>query len=287
MSQEVDVEAVAVAYFRSLLGAICRAIPANCNGDFNADSMSREIQQFMKQLYGLVILQTEQGPDIETEFNCYTADCPLPLIQEIISGQRLVDPDDSIILLSPETLAEIDPVQYEVMSQVQEESQLKDVLAAANIALSGVASSRKARKHRSTVGGDALEDSLKEITVNQAPVDFLPLADASSLLTDLCKDRVIFGQADAMNIDVPVTTRPEIIKPTEDDSLAKKMEEYEVLLTWMKVLSQPDEAILKKISVYEEYEERMRKLGTKLKHSLSPEDLIKTLASIQPAPAPQ
>jgi hypothetical protein len=151
-----------------------------------------------------------------------------------------------------------------------------------------VASSRKARKHRSTAGGDALEDSLKEITVNQAPVDFLPLADAASLLTDLCKDRVIFGQPEGMNIDdATISAPPEAVKSDDDPSLAKKMEEYEVLLTWMKVLSQPDEAILKKIAVYEEYEERMRKLGTKLKHSLSPEDLIKTLASIQPATAPQ
>lgn len=271
-----------MAYFGSLLAALSRAIPANCPGDFDSAAMSRELQQLMKQMYGLIVVQTEQGADMETEFNCYTADCPLPLIQEIVSGHGIVDPDDSLLLLSAETLAEIDPVQYEVISQVQEESQLKDVLAAANIALSGVASSRKARKHRSTVVGDALEDSLKEITVHQAPVDFLPLADAASLLTELCKDQALFGRSAHMEADIPLPAQ-EDTHPV-DFSLSRKMEEYEVLLTWMKVLSQPDESILKKISVFEEYEERMKKLGAKLKHSLSPEDLIKTLASIQPTP---
>lgn len=53
------------------------------------------------------------------------------------------------------------------------------------------------------------------------------------------------------------------------------------LLVLLRALSLPDDAILRKINGVEEYEERMRKLGAKLKYTLSPEDLLRTLASIQ------
>ena len=47
------------------------------------------------------------------------------------------------------------------------------------------------------------------------------------------------------------------------------------------MLCQSDDTVLRKMTAIEDYEERLKKLGAKLKSSLSPEDLLRTLASIQ------
>ena len=60
--------------------------------------------------------------------------------------------------------------------------------------------------------------------------------------------------------------------------------ELELLTLVYKVMAQPDELLMKKLDALEDYEERMRKLGAKLKHSLSPEDLLRTLVTLKPAP---
>lgn len=66
----------------------------------------------------------------------------------------------------------------------------------------------------------------------------------------------------------------------------RRCNEYELLTTVYKVINQPDEVILKKLADLEDYEERMRKLGTRLKNALTPEDLLKTLASIKTPVSP-
>lgn len=68
------------------------------------------------------------------------------------------------------------------------------------------------------------------------------------------------------------------------EDYSQSCREYELLSLIYKVISQPDESILRKLSALEDYEDRLRKLGAKLRSSLSPEDLLRTLASIQGGP---
>lgn len=295
--QDIDAEECAIAYFRSLLIALCRVIPANCSSLYDPMALAKEIHQLVHQMHGLVVFHAEQGSELESEFVCFSPDIPLTLIQELVSGHSIFDPEENILLLASDKIVELDPVQYEVLGQVQEEGQLKDVLAAANIEFGGAASSRKARKHRSTVSGEAGDEVQKEIKVKKVPFDLLHQLDVVELIDSYCKTSC--NGLVGMGIDTITTeqTRSEDTEAESAKSYAEKMAEYEVLLTWFKVLSQPDDVILKKISSFEDYEDRMKKLGAKLKRtklyytnlahfldSLSPEDLIKTLASIQPTP---
>lgn len=270
-SQEIDQETCAIEYFRSLLASLCRVIPANCDSSCSMEELAKNIQRLINQMHGIFVLQTEEDQEILTRYSCWSVEIPLLLVQEYISGQRIVDPEDSLLLLSPETLSEIDPVQLEILSLVQEESQLKDVLAAANIAYGGVASSRKARKHRSSVAGDAVEEALKEIKVSHATFNVLQTPNVVELVEEFCKDSAIFGTLSnnlmALETD---SANSELTSPPQqktDESMQQKLKEYEVLLTWLKVLGQPDDIVLKKIASFEDYEERMKKLGAKLKRN--------------------
>lgn len=278
VSTDADADECALAYFESLIRSLCRVIPANCP-EADASQMAKEIHRLVQHMYGLVVVQREYTEELETEISCFSVDCHLALIQEHLSGQNLIDSEDSIIVLSQETVAELDPVQYEVLGAVQEESQLKDALAAANISYSGVGSMRKARKHRHT-SADA-EEATKELSVFSSPLELLSPPDAASLIEGLCKD---YPAAEPPGAAQPPVAQPRAAPPANVDAAAKSTE-YSTLLAWLKVLNQPDEVILKKISAFEDYDDRMKKLGAKLKHSMSPEDLIKTLASIQPMPS--
>lgn len=60
----------------------------------------------------------------------------------------------------------------------------------------------------------------------------------------------------------------------------EQCQEYEMLLLYYRVLSQADDIIVKKLLAIEEYDDRMKKLGARIKQNLSPEDFIRTLASI-------
>lgn len=95
------------------------------------------------------------------------------------------------------------------------------------------------------------------IAMKEAKVDLL----LSNLETIIGEERV--GRSDVL------------------EGYLRQCSEYELLTTIYKIISQPDEVVLKKIADLENYEERMRKLGTRLKNALTPEDLLKTLASIK------
>ncbi len=264
-------------YFRSILDALCRVVPANCDPTCDLTQLAKEIQAILQLIYGIIVIHREGSGELESEYTCLQVDCPIPLIQDILSGQPLIDPDDSILLLSHEVLAEMDPVQYDVLASVQEESQLKNVLAAANIEFGGVGPTRKARRHRTAQ--EPVDEGSKEITVSRVPFQVIKYPDPFSIMTEHIKQFTINSASTTITDELSVGIQP----PHTVPSLDEKKYEYGVLLTWLKALSQPDETILKKIASMEDYEERMKKLGTKLKQSLSPEDLIKTLASIQPS----
>lgn len=270
-----------MAYFRSLIAGLCRVFPSNV-GAFDVPALCKEIHQYVSQLHGLIVFHNEEGAELETEILCFAVDCPLALIEEMVSGQRLVNPEEPLILLSEEILAGLAPVQLDVLAQVQEESQLKDVLAAANIEFGGgVASSRKARKHRSAIVGEVVDEAQKEIRVHKVECQLVKAPNPFDLISEHCKEATIFeSPLTGMPHAEPVATCA-AVEP-DATTFGSKMAEYEVLLTWMKILGQPEEVLLKKLASFEEYDERMKKLGAKLKESLSPEDLIKTLASIQP-----
>lgn len=70
----------------------------------------------------------------------------------------------------------------------------------------------------------------------------------------------------------------EAIQPAID-VMEEECGEYELLLLVYKVLAQSDEMIMKKVNGIEEYEERMKKLGDRIKEALSPEDLLKSLTA--------
>lgn len=294
VSREVDVEACATAYFQSFINSFARVICANAPTD-DIDGLSKEIQRLVNQLTGLLVMHKTSGIELESQYFAYQVECPLLLIQELVSGQNLVDPEENILLLAEGVIAEMDPVQYEVLAMVQEESQLKVVLAAANIAYNGatggVPGPRKVRKHRSTTAVDASTDSGKELVLNPVAVEIIPTPDPASLLDRCCKAVTIYGDQSIISsssMDGEALTSQTPSKECDSTLIPEqKLKEYEMLLSWLKLLSQPDEIILKKIASFEDYEERMKKLGAKLKHSLSPEDLIRTLASIQSTESPE
>lgn len=275
-------ESSVVAFFGSLVHSICRVVVSNTSSE-QMELLVKEIHQLVNQLYGVVILEDAKSKNLSTKYLAFSAEIPLALIHEIVAGQSLVDPEESLLLLSPEVLNEMDPVQYHVLSIVQEESQLKDTLAAANIefggAITGGVSLRKARKHRAAVVHTEDEQD-KEIRVKRVPFEVFQQPSAFDLLDDLCKEQLLGEQP--MLIDGFVPSTPPT-PSTEPCISVKQLEEYDTLVAWMKILGQPEDLVLKKITAFEDYDERMKKLGAKLKHSLSPEDLIKTLASIQPS----
>lgn len=279
-------EACATAYFQSFIHALVRVLCANCETEDIA-GLPKEIQRLVSQLTGLVVVHKSSGLELETHYFGYQVECPLLLIQELVSGQNLVDPEENILLLAEDVIAEMDPIQYEVLALVQEESQLKDVLAAANIAYNGpaggVPGARKVRKQRSTTAVDSAADAAKELVLIPVVVEILPSPDPASLLDRCCKAITAYGDQSNDNMDVDSDLSFEVPSRECEPMIPEhKLKEYEMLLSWLKLLSQPDEVILKKIASFEDYEERMKKLGAKLKHTLSPEDLIRTLASIQP-----
>lgn len=215
-------------------------------------------------MYGIIVQELESDGSIKTNFNCYQADVPLQLIEEILSGRTMVDPDESILLLSDEVLAELDPIQYEILAAVQEDSALKDALAAANVeyggTLAGSASTRKVRKHRSTVQNDPNAEHKRSIEVTPCTISIQKGPDVIDLIDDHLLSKKVIGVAESIQALEPV-------EATLSTSCHGKLEEYATLLTWLKVLGQPDDVILKKIASFEDYEERMKKLGAKLKRT--------------------
>lgn len=261
--QDIDAEESAIAYFRSFLSALCRVIPAGCTDVYDPLVLAKEIHQLIHQMHGLVVFHAEQGSELESEYVCFAPEIPLTLIQELVSGQSIFDPEENILLVPSDKIGELDPVQYEVLGQVQEEGQLKDVLAAANIEFGAAASSRKARKHRRTASGEAIDEAYKAYKVKKVTFDLLLNLDPAELIDSFCKTSCL--GTTGTDIDAPQEEPANI--PYETQSYAEKMAEYDVLLTWFKILSQPDDVILKKISSFEDYEDRMKKLGAKLKRT--------------------
>lgn len=317
LDRECALAKLASIYFDAFVRSIVRVFVANVNAEVFENvngqmvNLVGELVDFLAPLAGLVVIR-ELAPDhLTREFCAYQCEVTPERILSIINDHQVSEIDlladsDSRSLPNADDL---DPLSLLALSELLDRLRAQELESPDGFVglMDDGKSMRKTRRRRLSISSDVglLSPELKsdskkspkllpiipcpvEIHINSTSnVSGLLHKPQSSHVASLDLSPIISQKQSQIRqihqyqnylLFLIKAIRLTLLKIEE---YSQSCREYELLSLIYKVISQPDDAILRKLAALEDYEDRLRKLGTKLRSSLSPEDLLRTLASIQ------
>lgn len=322
LDKECHLAKLASLYFDCFARALIRCILANLGetleGEASLTELIEEIRDLLAPMVGLVIVREVSGEYSIREYCAYQAEFTTERILAIVSEQSIGELDlfsgvNARAISHHEDLDTLGMAGLDLLLDVlrNEELESSDMAAApvadstAEDALGALAAAqqkalRKTRRRRASISSDvgllSPEQPSREFALLAGgrrprllpitPIDVEIIPEDGCLFLGAVDDRRL--DPAGLDLATAIASKEARLREIHRHNLSlledysTRCRELELLVLVYKVLSQPDEAIAKKMSALEDHEERLKKLGAKLKTSLSPEDLLRTLASIQP-----
>lgn len=319
LDKECHLAKLASLYFDCFARALIRCLLANLRDDASEGESSlteliEEIRDLLAPMVGLVIVREVSGEYSIREYCTYQAEFTTERILAIVNEHSIGELDlfsgvNARAIAHHEDLDVLGMAGLDLLLDVlrNEELESPDMAAdhSAEDALGALAAAqqkalRKTRRRRASISSDvgllSPEQPSREFALLAGgrrprllpitPIDVEILPEDGGLFLDAVEGRRL--DPAGLDLATAVASKETRLREIHRHNLSlledysTRCRELELLVLVYKVLSQPDEAIVKKMSALEDHEERLKKLGAKLKTLLSPEDLLRTLASMQP-----
>lgn len=318
LDKECHLAKLASIYFDCFARNVIRCVLANL-GDSQDDAslteLIEEIKDLLNPMVGLVVVRDLNGEHSIREYCAYQAEFTSEKVLSIVNEQSIGELDlfsgaDAKAIPHHEDLDALGMAGLDGLLDALRNEELESP----NMLVSGIAIAddmnapslghskmRKTRRRRTSISSDvgllspeqpSRECSLlaagkrsRLLPITPIDVEILP-GDISKFQSDI-EERMLVSNPAGLDLAASIASKEARIEEIHQQALSHledyslRCKEFELLSLVYKILSQPDDAIIKKMLSIEEHEERLKKLGAKLKTSLSPEDLLRTLASIQ------
>ncbi|PJF18971.1 hypothetical protein PSACC_01215 [Paramicrosporidium saccamoebae] len=274
LDRECALPRLAAAYFDAFTRHALRVLIANSSG-----RLVDELVDWLVPLVGLVAVRdTEQTTREFCAFRCENSqERVLATLQEYaLTDLDLLSGVDAGSLPYRD---ELDGVSTMAINELLDQLRAEELETSEGFE---EGPKRKTRRRRLSITNECEATSPRR--GKMAHVTSVPVEIVSSCPCPLEVETPIL--LDSLSLDLNIKAKEEYLTNAHQDqqtlitTYEQECKEYELLMLIYKVLSQPDEVILRKMHTIEDYEDRLKKLGAKLRHSLSPEDLLRTLASI-------
>jgi hypothetical protein len=293
LDRDFPLPKLAAAYFDTFTRQLIRTVVANIS-EVDSSALVGELIDLLAPMTGIIAVREVGSGHVTREFCAYQDVLTVERVTSLLQEQNISELD---LLAGAEVsqlphYADLDSLSTLALNELIDQLRAEELDSSElTTALSNDKGLRKARRRRTSVSHltDALlspEEPRKRIkgsTVNAVPIEIITgcgsrfveqISHPSGIeLTDTLTTSIAAKEAKLSEIYTKLST--------EMDQYGEACQEYELLSLVYKVLSQPDEVLLRKMNTIEEYEERLKKLGARLQTSLSPEDLLRTLVSIQ------
>lgn len=296
---------------RVLLANLKDSAAASLNGDGTVEG---ELYDFVSALTGLIVVREIGQDHLTREFCAYRQQVSMDQLNSMINEQSINELDllSGVDASSLPFYDDLDGITIKALDELLDQLRAEELESPGGMSTINdemVALAKGVRKHsrrrRLSLSGTSFSSFSSPplpslTTVAAATAEGLSRSTKNGRLPRIVPitveiltgpETLIFGPlsnlTNGLDLSASIATKESYIQElyrqadAQVDEYAHHCKEFDLLSLIYKILSQPDEIIIRKMNTLEDHEERLRKLGTKLKSSLSPEDLLRTLASLQ------